>query len=300
MLNRYTNIPKSIHDVKHNRIMGYGAKLAPFHPGFGDQVYMDRRVTISELAKTHVAGTPIPRVQYTGNETAVWGIVLSELDKLLPKHACTKYLENFDKFGFSTKHVPQLDQVSSVLHKTTGWQLRPVSGLLHPREFLAGLAFKHFHSTQYIRHYSSPWYTPEPDVCHELIGHVPMLADPDYSDLMVSFGKASLGLDDDNVWKLTNLYWNLIEFGTIRESDSVKAFGAGILSSVGEMEHMAGGFAPFVSFDKCAISSGINYKDGFQKQYARVDTFEDAQAMLESCFRSFVDDEENLRSHYAD
>jgi phenylalanine-4-hydroxylase len=76
---------------------------------------------------------------------------------------------------------------------------------MHPRDFLAGLAFRYFHSTQYMRHASKPMYTPEPDVVHELIGHVPMLADPAYCDMVQAIGQASLGADEKTIWHLTKV-----------------------------------------------------------------------------------------------
>lgn len=106
--------------------------------------------------------------------------------------------------------IPQLQDVSDALFAASGWRIRPVAGLMHPRDFLAGLAFRHFHSTQYVRHPSQPMYTPEPDVVHELIGHVPMLADPHFSRMAQAIGAASLGADERTVWHLTKVYCECI------------------------------------------------------------------------------------------
>ena len=103
-------------------------------------------------------------------EVETWGSALTTLQSLYPTHACAEFNRCFPSFGFRPDRVPQLEEVSSVLRQTTGWQIRPVAGLMHPRDFLNGLAFKAFHSTQYMRHPSKPDYTPEPDVVHELLG----------------------------------------------------------------------------------------------------------------------------------
>ena len=100
--------------------------------------------------------------------------------ELFKTNACKEYMEIIAEFekhvGFSVDEIPQLNAISKFLQSKTGWRLKPVGGLLTQREFLNGLAFKIFHSTQYIRHHSSPMYTPEPDIIHELLGHAPMFA----------------------------------------------------------------------------------------------------------------------------
>jgi phenylalanine-4-hydroxylase len=116
------------------------------------------------------SGQPIPNIEYTAEEQRVWSTVYQALVKLYPKYACKEFNAVFPMFNFSPDSIPQLQDMSDVLQATTGWRIRPVAGLMHPRDFLNGLAFKYFHSTQYMRHPSKPYYTPEPDVCHELLG----------------------------------------------------------------------------------------------------------------------------------
>ena len=155
------------------------------------------------------SGEPIPRIDYTAEEINTWGALLLAMKALFEKHACAEYKANFPlleaECGFSPGKIPQLQDVSDFLEARTGFTVRPVAGFLSPRDFLASLAFKVFPSTQYVRHSSSPMYTPEPDVIHELIGHVPMLADQRFADYSQQIGLASLGTTDEFINKLATV-----------------------------------------------------------------------------------------------
>lgn len=187
----------------------YEPDLDMDHPGFADQVYRARRKEIAEIAFAYRYGDPIPTIEYSETENKTWATVFNMVKDLKQKHACTEYnivwkrLE--DEGIFTPHHVPQLQEMSDFLRKNTGFTLRPAAGLLTARDFLASLAFRVFQSTQYVRHTKTPFHTPEPDTIHEILGHMPLLADPSFAQFSQEIGLASLGASDEEIEKLSTV-----------------------------------------------------------------------------------------------
>jgi phenylalanine-4-hydroxylase len=161
------------------------------------------------------------------------------LSELHARLACAEHRAAFPGLGFSPARVAQLAEVSTVLRAATGFSLQPVAGLVTPRVFMERLADGLFLATQYMRHHSRPFYTPEPDVIHELVGHCALLTDPRYANVNRMFGAATRRADDARVEALIRVYWYTLEFGLVREAGELRAFGAGLLSSCGEIERFA-------------------------------------------------------------
>jgi phenylalanine-4-hydroxylase len=184
-------------------------------------------------------GSQIPVAPYTDQEHDVWRTIWKALGPAHHRHACSEYLRCLDKLDFDKDRIPQLDEVSKKVEAISGFRLEPVAGLVEPRVFLESLANGVFLCTQYIRHHSTPLYTPEPDVAHEIIGHAVTLASKRFARINRLFGEAVRRTKDTkDLDRLARVYWFTIEFGVLREGKEIKAYGTGLLSSAGELEEM--------------------------------------------------------------
>jgi phenylalanine-4-hydroxylase len=212
-------------------------ELPEDHPGVDDPAYRARRAAIADVGASYRAGEPIPDVAYTSEEDEVWRVISGELAVKHQRLACAEYRRGADRLVLPKHRVPQLREVDARVHELTGFHIKPVPGLVPTRVFYAALADRTFLSTQYIRHHSVPSYTPEPDIVHEIIGHANMLSSPVFADLYQAAGRASLRAQSEAALEFfSRVFWFTIEFGVVWEDSELVAYGAGLLSSYGEIE----------------------------------------------------------------
>jgi phenylalanine-4-hydroxylase len=232
---------------------GVVVHLAPDHPGADDPEYRRRRNQIAAAALAWRPGEPVPRVEYTEEEHQIWQTVCREL---APKHerlACRAFREGKAALALPTDRVPQLDEVTAGLQRLTGFSFHPAAGLVPLDEFLGALGDGVFHSTQYLRHPSGPLYTPEPDIVHEVVGHGNLLADAQVAAVKRLAGEAARRCRTAEALQyLADVFWFTIEFGVMWEDGELRCYGAGLLSSYGEIEEFHGAEIRPIDFHEMA------------------------------------------------
>lgn len=207
------------------------------HPGANDPEYRKRRDYIASLATLFRETGVITDVDYTEEEQNIWRIVAGRLENLHARRASRFYLQAKKDLGISNGRIPQLTEMNRRLKQLSNFRLAPIEGLVETRAFLSWLSWRTMLSTQYIRHHSRPEYTPEPDIVHESIGHIPMFTNRSFADFSQFIGHGARIATDKQIEELGRLYWFTVEFGLIEEDGDIKAYGAGLLSSYGELEN---------------------------------------------------------------
>jgi phenylalanine-4-hydroxylase len=219
-----------------------------------------------------------PWDRYSADDHATWGTLYQRQRELLVGRACDEFLQAQDAMGMSPQAIPRFDQLNEVLGATTGWTLVGVEGLLPELDFFDHLANRRFPVTWWIRRPEQIDYIAEPDLFHDLFGHVPLLMNPLFADYMQAYGRGGVkahGIGPDALQNLTRLYWYTVEFGLIASGDGLRIFGAGIVSSKGESLYALESAAPNrIGFDLARIMRTRYRIDTFQKTYFVIDSFE--------------------------
>jgi phenylalanine-4-hydroxylase len=176
--------------------------------------------------------------KYADEDHEVWSILFQRRMEQLERDASNVFLTGMRAINLNRRQIPKLSEVNEFLAPLTGWSSHGVPGYLPPKAFFAFLAQRKFPTTISVRPKTSMDYLPEPDIIHDVFGHVPLHADPVFADFLQTYGQAALHTDDEkHTERLARLFWFTVEFGLIREDGRVKLYGSGLISSDGEGHH---------------------------------------------------------------
>ena len=215
--------------------------------------------------------------RFTPQEHAVWDTLFARQSALLPGRASSAHLAGLDVLRLSKPGIPDFNELSERLHKATGWTVVAVPGLVPDDVFFTHLANRRFPAGNFIRRPDQLDYLQEPDVFHDVFGHVPMLADPVFADYIQAYGRGGLrAAGAGAIARLARLYWYTVEFGLVRDGDALKLYGAGIVSSRGESLFALDDPSPNrLGFDLQRLMRTPYRIDDFQQVYFVIDSFED-------------------------
>jgi phenylalanine-4-hydroxylase len=232
-----------------------------------------------------------PWSSYSRDDHATWAALFERQRGVLVNRACREFLDNQQRFGMSPDAIPKFDELNHVLKGATGWELIGVEGLLPELTFFDHLANRRFPVTWWIRRPDQIDYISEPDLFHDLFGHVPLLLNPLFADYMQAYGAGGVkahGLGAEALVNLTRLYWYTVEFGLIKQDDGLRIYGSGIVSSKGESIHCLESPAPNrIGFDLQRIMRTRYRIDTYQKTYFVIDSFEQLMRATEPDFTPY-------------
>ncbi len=231
--------------------------------------------------------------KYENNRTEqneVWAELVRRRRPQLQAHACREYLQGYEIIGLQDDRLPNLAAITERLKPRTGWSATPVSGFLPGDAFFEMLAARMFPTTTYLRSRDSLEYTPEPDIFHDVFGHVPMHAHPVFADFLQHYGSVCAGVKDSDVLeRLGRLFWYTVEFGLIRQDGSIKVYGSGVISSHRECTNAIEAGCEVKDFSLDEVLATPVKVDELQKVLFAIESFEQLyEAMHEAEKRTAV------------
>jgi phenylalanine-4-hydroxylase len=232
---------------------------------------------------------------YTRDEHWRWDQLFARSRQVLKGRACTAFQDAMDRLQLSPSGIPHMGRLSDRLERMTGWRVVPVAGLVPDEVFFEHLANRRFPAGAFIRSEAEMDYLEEPDIFHDIFGHVPLLANPTYAAFMEAYGKGGRrAMSRGQLHNLARLYWYTIEFGLIREAGGLRIFGAGIMSSTAEAVFALDDPSPNrLGFDLGRVMRTKYLIDDFQQSYFVIDSFE---SLLDQCYHDFTPLYDTLRA----
>jgi len=228
---------------------------------------------------------------YSAEEHAIWRTLFHRQQEILRERACPEFLEGLAGLGVAADGIPDFRRLNTLLEAATGWRIVAVPGLVPDDVFFGHLANRRFPSTCFIRRADQLDYLQEPDIFHDVYGHVPMLMNPIFADYMQAYGEGGIkALRLGSLDRLARLYWYTVEFGLIRSPAGIRIYGSGIVSSKGESIYSLESPVPNrIGFDLLRIMRTEYRIDDFQETYFVIDSFGQLFAATQPDFAPYYD-----------
>jgi phenylalanine-4-hydroxylase len=213
--------------------------------------------------------------KYTSDQQQLWSELVSRRMEQLSRCACREYLDGWRALAIDSQRVPHLDEISDRMERLTGWRAQPVSGFMPSRAFFEMLAARQFPTTTWLRSRESWDYTPEPDMLHDVLGHLPMFAEQRFADAVADYGRICQQMEsEEKLESMGRLYWYTFEFGLIRQDGQVKVYGSGVASSHGECTNVLSGGCEIRDFSVAEVLKTTVKVDEIHKKLFAIDSFD--------------------------
>lgn len=227
-------------------------------------------------------------VEWSSEENKTWEQLVDRQKEIIVGRASDEFMHGLETLSFSKESIPQIPEINNILKDITGWGIAPVPALIQPQEFFELLASKRFPAATFIRIPEELDYLQEPDIFHEIYGHTPLLANQAYGNFMEAFGKLALEVEPKYRRKLFRLFWFTIEFGLVKTDQGLRAYGGGILSSIGETQYCLSGEPEILDFDVLTVLRTPYRIDIMQPLYFTLNSFEDLFTILDQDIKSLL------------
>jgi phenylalanine-4-hydroxylase len=236
-------------------------------------------------------------VEWSDLENKTWTTLVSRQKDIIIGRASDEFLRGLELLNFPDDRIPQLPEINKVLLETTGWGVEPVPALIQPKEFFELLANKRFPAATFIRIPEEIDYIQEPDIFHEIYGHTPLLTNQAYGDFMEKFGKLALKAQPKDRRRLFRLFWFTIEFGLLKTPEGLKAYGGGILSSIGETQYCLTEESKKLDFDILEVLRTPYRIDIMQPLYFIIEEFDDLFTILDHDILELIEESKRIGDH---
>lgn len=232
-------------------------------------------------------------VDYSKAEHQVWQTLYERQRVMLPNRACDEFIAGLECLDLAPDSIAQIPDINQKLHALTGWQVAPVAALISAREFFELLAARYFPAATFIRTKAELDYVQEPDIFHEIFGHCPMLTNPVYADFLCQYAQTVLMTDEKEWPLLQRLFWFTVEFGLIKTTAGLRAYGGGILSSISETAYSVESDIPMrILFDPLTAFRTPYRIDQLQSTYFVIDDYQDLYQIIRHDIKKLL-----LRAH---